>query len=304
MVYFIKLNLTYLYNLVGVCLDKLCVLSSYLQWSILREFMRDAKNSGVVAPFTAGIGDVSGECAEPSAAKAGGQQRSTGEQAAASVASAGKPAKSGRNASRWSQDPDGVRRNILDVARAEFVENGLSGARVDHIAAKTKTSKRMIYYYFTDKEGLYRTVLEEAYSQIREYERTLDLGALSPPDALAALAGFTFDYHADHEDFVRLVMIENIHHARHLKMSGIISSLNSSAIDMIREIYARGLAGGAFRAGIDPMNIHLTISALSFYNVSNRASIVQVFAHDMASPAARTDRRASMIDTVIRSVRA
>ncbi len=270
--------------------------------------MPDAKNHAVAGPVSAERGQDPAVVSSSSEPKAGSLHRSADEQVsvAAEVADgpAMKPAKSGRNASSWSQDPDGVRRNILDVARAEFVENGLSGARVDEIAAKTKTSKRMIYYYFTDKEGLYRAVLEEAYSQIRELERTLDLGTLSPPDALAALAGFTFDYHADHADFVRLVMIENIHHARHLKMSGTIGALNSSAIDMIREIYERGVAGGAFRAGIDPMNIHLTISALSFYNVSNRASIAQVFAHDMGAAPARADRRASVIDTVIRSVRA
>ncbi len=270
--------------------------------------MPDAKDPAVSAPLGFRTGktsaDLAGTTVEIASPQASPLQRSAGEHVFAAANAPKQMAKPGRNASSWSQDPDGVRRNILDVARAEFVEKGLSGARVDEIAAKTKTSKRMIYYYFTDKEGLYRTVLEEAYSQIRELERTLDLGALSPPDALATLAGFTFDYHADHADFVRLVMIENIHHARHLKMSGTISALNSSAIDMIREIYERGVAGGAFRAGIDPMNIHLTISALSFYNVSNRASIAQVFAHDMAVPTMRALRRASVIDTVIRSVRA
>jgi AcrR family transcriptional regulator len=201
-----------------------------------------------------------------------------------------------------TQDPEGVRRNILAVARAEFVENGLSGARVDAIAARTSSSKRMIYYYFTDKEGLYRAVLEEAYRQIRALERTLDLAALSPEAALAELAGFTFDYHADNPDFVRLVMVENIHHGRHLRMSPNIGELNLSAIEMIRDVYARGLAAGVFRDGIDPIDIHLTISALSFYNVSNRATIEQVFRHDMGDPNHRRRRRTSVIEAVLRFV--
>jgi AcrR family transcriptional regulator len=201
-----------------------------------------------------------------------------------------------------TQDPEGVRRNILAVARAEFVENGLSGARVDAIAARTSSSKRMIYYYFTDKEGLYRAVLEEAYRQIRALERTLDLAALSPEEALAELAGFTFDYHADNPDFVRLVMVENIHHGRHLRMSPNIGELNLSAIEMIRDVYARGLAEGVFRDGIDPIDIHLTISALSFYNVSNRATIEQVFRHDMGDPKHRRRRRKSVVEAVLRFV--
>lgn len=200
----------------------------------------------------------------------------------------------------WTQNPEGVRRNILDVAKAEFVEHGLSGARINEIAARTATSKRMIYYYFTDKEGLYLAVLEDAYAGIRGLERSLDLAALPALDALAALTGFTFDYHADHPDFVRLVMVENIHHARHLKLSAKIGMLNSSAMNVMRNLCVRGMAEGVFRTDIDPVDIHLTISALSFYNVSNRASILQVFGHDMAVEAHRTKRRASVIETVLR----
>jgi AcrR family transcriptional regulator len=219
--------------------------------------------------------------------------------APAPFAESARPKATAAPASGRTHDPEGVRRNILDVARAEFVENGLSGARVDAIAARTATSKRMIYYYFGDKEGLYRAVLEESYRQIRALERTLDLAALLPGEALAELTGFTFDYHADHPDFVRLVMVENIHHARHLKMSPNIGELNLSAIDTIRDIYARGVAEGAFRAGIDPIDIHLTISALSFYNVSNRATIEQVFGHRMDDPEARARRRKSVIKAVL-----
>ncbi|AMJ60277.1 TetR/AcrR family transcriptional regulator [Bosea sp. PAMC 26642] len=205
-----------------------------------------------------------------------------------------------RKAAGWTQDPDGVRRDILDVAREEFVENGLSGARVDDIAARMSTSKRMIYYYFGDKEGLYRAVLEEAYARIRTFERSLDLAALPPCEAIATLTGFTFDYHADNPDFVRLVMVENIHHARHLETSRKITELNLSAIEMIGSVYVRGIDEGVFRDGLDPIDIHLTISALSFYNVSNQASIRQVFGYDMAAPEARVRRRLSAIDTVLR----
>lgn len=208
----------------------------------------------------------------------------------------------GRRVASWRQDPERVRRNILDVARDEFVDKGLSGARVDEIAARTSTSKRMIYYYFTDKQGLYQAVLEEAYAGIRNLELAMDFAALCPQDALAALAGLTFDYHADHPEFVRLVMIENIHHARHLKASSRIGAMNLSALRVVGDIHARGVAAGLFRADLDPLELHLTISALSFYNVSNRSSITQVFGHDMSAPEPRARRRAVVVDTVLRLV--
>lgn len=199
-------------------------------------------------------------------------------------------------------DPDRVRRDILDVARQEFATKGLSGARVDEIAARTQTSKRMIYYYYGDKEGLYRSVLEEAYDRLRTAERNLELSGLSPPEALRKLAGFLFDHHSDNPDFVRLVAIENIHHAENLKKSAIITDLNLSAIEIVREFYERGVAQGLFRAGLDPRGIHLTMSALAFYNVANRYTIMNLFKHDMLAPAARAARRTEVIDTVMRFV--
>jgi AcrR family transcriptional regulator len=203
----------------------------------------------------------------------------------------------------WTQDPAGVQRNILEAARIEFSEKGLSGARVDEIAARISTSKRMIFYYFKDKQGLYLAVLEAAYEGIRANERKLDLARLAPEEALATLAGLTFDHHADNPDFVRLVMVENIHHAKHLKISAKISELNLSAIRVMEEIYQRGVASGVFRSGLRPLDIHLTVSALCFYNVSNQATILQVFGHDMADFEARKQRRANVIETVLRSVR-
>ena len=214
----------------------------------------------------------------------------------------GRPGQASRKVASWRQDPERVRRDILDVARDEFVDKGLSGARVDEIAARTSTSKRMIYYYFTDKEGLYQAVLEEAYAGIRNLELAMDFAVLPPQEALAALAGLTFDYHADHPEFVRLVMIENIHHARHLKASSRIGAMNLSALRVVGDIHARGVAAGLFRPDLDPLDIHLTISALSFYNVSNRSSISQVFDHDMGAAEARTRRRAIVVETVLRLV--
>src|ERR671912_2281637 len=148
-------------------------------------------------------------------------------------------------------DPEMTRQNILAVATKEFAENGYSGARVDEIAAHTHTSKRMIYYYFEDKEGLFVAVLEEAYRRIRAIEATLNLDHLDPVSALRALVGFTFDYQNANEDFIRLVMVENIHGGVHLARSKVIQDLNVSVIDAIRKIYRRGLASGVFRPGVD-----------------------------------------------------
>lgn len=119
---------------------------------------------------------------------------------------------------------------ILDVATQEFARAGFAGARVDEIAARTRTTKRMIYYYFGGKEQLFTAVLERAYAVIREAEQGLDVEHLDPVAAIRRLAEVTFDHHEQHPDFIRLVSIENIHEAVHIAASeklGKISSLGA-----------------------------------------------------------------------------
>ena len=110
-----------------------------------------------------------------------------------------------------TRDSDRTKADILTVATKEFADRGLSGARVDMIAALMRTSKRMIYYYFGSKEGLYLAVLEKVYSAIRATEASLPLDSLDPEEALRRLVEQTFEHDDANEDFVRLVVLENIH---------------------------------------------------------------------------------------------
>ncbi|WP_375689883.1 alpha/beta hydrolase fold domain-containing protein [Pseudooceanicola sp. LIPI14-2-Ac024] len=181
----------------------------------------------------------------------------------------------------WKQDPDAVRRNILQIAREVFAAQGLSGGRIDEIAARTRTSKRMIYYYFGDKDTLYRAVLEDAYSRMRQGEDALHLGELNPVQALRQLAEFTFDHHRHNTDFVRLVMIENVHEGAHMSGSEAIAGQNSSVIRLLEDIYRRGVEDGLFRRGLTALELHWHISAVSVFNVSNRATFSKIFGDEL-----------------------
>ncbi|MBN9087012.1 MAG: TetR/AcrR family transcriptional regulator [Reyranella sp.] len=204
---------------------------------------------------------------------------------------------------RRTNDPDGVRRNILEVATAEFAQRGYSGARVDAIANRTRTSKRMIYYYFGSKERLYLAVLEAAYSAIRRQESTLELEHQPPEQALTTLVASTFDYYHAHPEFVRLVMNENIMDGVHMKRSKAIGKLNVTVIDAVRRILARGEQDGTFKRGIDPIELHMTISALGIFNVANRATFSTIFKRDMSSPKALATRRDEIVGMILRHVR-
>jgi AcrR family transcriptional regulator len=190
------------------------------------------------------------------------------------------------------------------VAATEFGEKGLAGARIDEIAAATQTSKRMIYYYFGSKEGLYLAVLEESYRQVRDIEGELHLQDLEPEQALRRLVAFTFDHHLNHENYIRLVMSENINRGQYLAQSQRIQELNVPAIAAIRHLYERGIKAGVFRKGLDPVDIHASISALSFFNVSNRHTFGLIFKLDTRSQAYITHRRDNVIEMIVRFMRA
>ncbi|HEY3180784.1 MAG TPA: TetR/AcrR family transcriptional regulator [Casimicrobiaceae bacterium] len=202
-----------------------------------------------------------------------------------------------------ANDPEQTRRDILSVATHEFADKGLSGARIDEIAAQTRTSKRMIYYYFGSKEGLYIAVLEDAYRNIRNIERDINVDHLSPEHALRELVSFTFDRHQQNPDFVRLVMNENLHSGKYIAQSANIPTLNVPAIDTVRRIVEQGKKSRVFRQDIDPTDLHMTISALCFYSVSNRHTFSTIFKVDMTSAKALAARKKSVIATILAAVR-
>jgi AcrR family transcriptional regulator len=189
-----------------------------------------------------------------------------------------------------TNDPERTKADIIEVATREFSENGYSGGRVDEIAERTKTSKRMIYYYFGSKDGLYRAVLMEYYRKLREAERARDISGLDPLEAIRHLTQSTFDFHSAHADDVRLVMVENIHRARHLSQ--------------LQQICQRGVEQGVIRPDVDPLDLYMSIAALSFFNVSNRHTFSTIFGVDMTTPAFLKARRESIAEMIVRYVAA
>lgn len=179
------------------------------------------------------------------------------------------------------RDPARTQRDILRVATTEFAAHGFSGARVDEIADLTRTTKRMIYYYYGSKEGLYLAVMEAAYQVIRQLERDLDVAGLTPVEALRRLAESTYDHHTSHRDFVRLVAIENIHRAEIIAKSDVIPDLNATAIDTLAHVLDRGVQDGVFRSGVDALDLHMIISAYSVFHVANRYSFRVLFGRDL-----------------------
>jgi AcrR family transcriptional regulator len=214
------------------------------------------------------------------------------------MTSTARPTASSADAER-QRDPERTRREILDVATAEFARNGYSGARVDDIAAKTRTTKRMIYYYFGGKEQLYIAVLEQAYSVARDAERHLDVDHPDPVSAIRTLAELTFDHHESHPDFISLVAVENIHRGEFIAKSGALGELNTPAVSVLAQILERGYATGAFLRHVEAIDVHLMISAFCFFRMSNRYTFGAIFGLDLIDPDRRDHYRKMVGDMVV-----
>jgi AcrR family transcriptional regulator len=198
------------------------------------------------------------------------------------------------------RDAARTRGEILDVATAEFAAHGYNGARVDEIAALTRTTKRMIYYHFGGKKQLYIAVLERAYTRIRSAEQQVNVDEMDPVSAVRRIAEITFDHHEAHPDFIRLVSIENVHNAEHVKELTAMVDLGTPVIRLLDELLARGRASGAFRTHADAIDVHMMISAFCVFRVSNRHTFGAIFGRDLVDPARHDYYRAMCGDMIVR----
>lgn len=197
------------------------------------------------------------------------------------------------------RDADRSREAILVAARDEFAAHGLGGARVDRIAERAEVNKRLIYYYFENKETLFRAVLEEAYLHIREAERQLRLTDLAPAAAVRRLTEFTWDYYLDHPEFLTLLNSENLHRARHLQASDRVRALNSPLIETLGAILERGRVEGVFRGGIDPLQLYISIAGMAYFYLSNNHTLSAIFNRDLMTPKARARRLSHICDVIL-----
>jgi len=197
------------------------------------------------------------------------------------------------------RDAERTRAELLAVATEVFAESGYSGARVDEIAERTRTTKRMIYYYFGGKEQLYMAVLENAYRGIREAEQRLQVDHVDPVVAMRRLAELTFDHHLDHQAFIRLVSIENIHRGEFISRLDSLRSLGQPATSLLDEILARGRATGVFRDDVESLDVHLVISAYCVFQVANRYTFGFLFGVDFTEVSERAHLRRMIGDVVV-----
>ena len=197
------------------------------------------------------------------------------------------------------RDPAKNQQRILKAATAEFARYGLGGARVDRIAERAGANKRMLYYYYGNKEALFLAVMEASYARIRSAERSLKLGEIDPEEGIRRLVEFTWAYYLKNPEFLTLLNSENLHKARHIRRSKNIPAMHSPFVAMIEDLLKRGVRAGKFRRGVDAVQLYISIASLSYFYQSNRHTLSTVFARDLFSARNRAERLKHMVELVL-----
>lgn len=211
------------------------------------------------------------------------------------------PAKSPKRRT-GQRDAERTRRAILEAALVEFSEKGHSAARMDAVADAAGVSKPMIYSYFGDKDALYSAALREAYVQIREGEKELQLGDLAPIEAVRTLVHFTFDHFREKPWFISMLNTENLLGGSTVRSIVDVSAIQTNMISELRRVLDSGVKEGVFRDDVDPVELYITIASLCYFPISNRHTLRAVFKVPVDDEwvAARKDAVSEMVLSYLR----
>lgn len=199
-------------------------------------------------------------------------------------------------------DEASLKDRIFHSAIALFAEYGLMGARMEQIAEKASTTKRMVVYHFKTKENLYLLVLEYVYTQIRGSEKELNLSEMPPVEAMVHLVESTFDYHAGHPDFIRIICMENMQRGRFMQQSDYLREINRSALVLLEDILQRGQQKQLFSKNVNARDVHRLMSSFSFHFVANSYTFTLLFEEGADSAAQQAHYRAMAVQVVLRYI--
>jgi len=198
-----------------------------------------------------------------------------------------------------SRDAARTQGEILAVAVQEFAEHGFHGARIERITTAAKCNSRMIYHYFGSKEQLYIAALDSVYAAIRNQEARLDFSAGDPAITARQLVELTFDYFANNASFLKMTRNENLLDGKYIQRSQMIRDMSQPLITAIGKLMDRGYAAGAFTHRADPVQLYLSIVALSAHHLNNGATLGLVVGKDLGDADWQAERRAHAVEVIL-----
>jgi TetR/AcrR family transcriptional regulator len=186
-----------------------------------------------------------------------------------------------------STDIDEVRQRILDAAQLVFAERGYAGATTREIADRAGIAKRMLFYYFVNKDAVYRGVLERVvgglvhiHAEFRQNPGPIGLG-----EAVEAMTLFA----AQNLPAVRVWMREIIDGGPHL--AELVRQYVAPVYQLAGEEVARNMRAGVFRAS-DPMHVLVNVGGLTLFYFLILPMLPLVWDKDPLAPEVLAERAA------------
>jgi TetR/AcrR family transcriptional regulator len=211
-------------------------------------------------------------------------------------------AKSGGRARRPTEGSLKTREMIMEAATEEFGSKGFDGARVDVIAMRAGVQKNLIYHHFGQKDQLFTTVLERMYEVIRARQQDLRIRNLDPVEGMRRLVVFTGKIWIQYPHFQRLIYSANLHGGRHVRASDYITNVYHPLVETISDLLKRGREAGLFREEIDPIDLYVSISALTAHYFSKYHSLEAIFQERMMTPQRLQQRLKHASEVILRFV--
>ena len=195
--------------------------------------------------------------------------------------------------------PEESRASILQAAAHEFAAHGVAGARTDAIAREARVNKALLYYYFKDKETLYGSVLDDAFSGLKDAVFEVLDSQLPPREKIMAYAGAYFDFIASNQLYPRLMQREMMRaregHSPHIDK--VIKVYIQPIFARVSEVLREGIAKGEFRA-VNPVHFVPSMVAMIVFYFSSAPMMQKIVGFNPLTPERIAERRAAVLDFI------
>ena len=179
------------------------------------------------------------------------------------------------------RDAERTKASLIAAGLKEFSQHGYSGARVERIAKRARCNMRMLYHYFGNKKNLYLAVLESAYDHILSLEARVHTDIDQPLEGVLSLLDFVYHYFQDNPAFEGLLRTENMMQGKFVLRSQHVTQASFPLRRIITELVDSGVAMGVFRKDLDPIQVYVTILAVSRFHLANAYSLTALLGVDL-----------------------
>ncbi|MBT9475137.1 TetR/AcrR family transcriptional regulator [Polaromonas sp.] len=191
---------------------------------------------------------------------------------------------------------------LLKEARQAFSEKGLAGARVDEIARAAGVTKQLVYHYFSSKEELFASVLDESAQDVLADLLALELDHLPPTVALRVLLEHSFDQYRSDPALGALAQEGLRFHEHNVVHRNHFSDMAPALVTQMERILRRGAASGEFQQGVDARLFCAASALVTTGGFTNRYTVSAVAGFDTTSPGGIAAWRQFSVDFVLASI--